>query len=354
MNAPATIPVSVRQADLADASEAARLDAFVADHPDGTLFHRPQWMQMVDRGCGQRGLVLIAERGGSLAGCLPLTAIRSALFGNALVSSGFAIGGGILADGDGVAARLGEEAWALARRSGYGSVELRGGPLPDGWIRQQGLYSGFSRALPGDGKTLLEAIPRRQRAEVRRALGSELVTSAGSDQRHADAHFRVYGESVRNLGTPVFPKRLFRAALDIFGAEADVVAVWKDGRPHAALLNFYFRGACMPFWGGGTEQARRSRANDLIYYDVMRRAIERGCRLADFGRSKVGTGPWTRKRIWGFEESPLVYGLRTAAGEAPREVNPLDPRYRLKIDAWQKLPLWIANRLGPMIARGLG
>jgi hypothetical protein len=120
------------------------------------------------------------------------------------------------------------------------------------------------------------------------------------------------------------------------------------------LLNFYFRGTCQPFWGGGTFAARAARANDLIYFDVMRRAIARGCTRADFGRSKVGTGPCQRKRIWNFEETPLVYATRTADGAAPRAVNPLDPRYRFKIAAWQKLPLWLANRVGPVIARGLG
>ena len=142
--------------------------------------------------------------------------------------------------------------------------------------------------------------------------------------------------------------------LDEFGDEADVVAAWRDGRPLSTLLNFYFKGTCQPFWGGGTAEARRWRANDLIYFDVMKRAIARGCTRADFGRSKVGTGAWMRKRIWDFDETPLVYGVRTANGAAPREINPLEPRYRLRVAAWQHVPLWLANRVGPLIARGLG
>jgi hypothetical protein len=130
--------------------------------------------------------------------------------------------------------------------------------------------------------------------------------------------------------------------------------VWKDGRPLSSVLNVYDKGVCHAFWGGGTAEARRWRANDLVYFEVMKRAIARGCTRADFGRSKIGTGPWQRKRIWGFAETPLVYGVRAAAGAAPREINPLNPKYRLQIAAWQRLPLWLANRLGPMIARGLG
>ena len=86
----------------------------------------------------------------------------------------------------------------------------------------------------------------------------------------------------------------------------------------------------------------------------MRRAIARGCTRADFGRSKVGTGPWKRKKIWDFEEVPLVYGLRTQAGSSARNVNPLSAGNRLKVEAWKRMPLWAANRFGPLLARGLG
>jgi hypothetical protein len=120
------------------------------------------------------------------------------------------------------------------------------------------------------------------------------------------------------------------------------------------LLSLYFKGICQPFWGGGTAEAREWSANDLAYFELMRRAIERGCTRADFGRSKIGTGAWQRKRIWRFDETPLVYGVRTAFGAAPRQINPSSPRYSLQVAAWQKLPLGLASRLGPFIARGLG
>ena len=340
-----SLAVSVRAADLA--AESARIDAFVQDHPDGTIFHRPHWSRAVERGCGQRGHYLIAERGGAIVGCLPLTWVRSLLFGDALVSAGFGTGGGILGEGGEALAR---SAWAL----GASTAELRGGPIPEGWTACGGAYANFARDLPGDAEALLTSIPRRQRTEVKRGMNFGLEVTAGNDRRHRDGHFRVYSESVRNLGTPVFPRALFAAALDEYGDDADIVLVWKDGQPLAALLNFYFRGTCQPYWGGGTRAARQWRANDLIYYEVMRRAIERGCTRADFGRSKPGTGAYARKKIWGFEETPLVYAVRTADGAKARQVNPLSPRYRLKIAAWQKLPLWLANRVGPVIARGLG
>ena len=351
MNAPVALAVTVRQADLSDARVCARIDAFVREAAGGIAFHRPQWSLAVERGCGQRAHYLVAERGGALIGCLPLTAVRSLLFGNALVSTGFGTGGGILGEGS---EALAAAAWDFAQRLGCTSAELRGGPVPSGWTATEGVYANFNRDLPGDAETLLASFARRQRAEVKKALGHDLQSSAGTDARHRSAHFRVYAESVRNLGTPVFPKALFAATLDAFGEDADIVAVWKDGEPLAALLNLYFKGICQPVWGGGTFAARQWRANDLIYYEVMRRAIERGCIHADFGRSKVGTGAWQRKRIWDFEERPLIYAVRTADGAAPREINPLNPKYRLQVAAWQRMPLWLANCVGPLISRGLG
>lgn len=241
------LPLAVRTADLAD----PRIEPFVRTHPRATIFHLPQWSRAVERGTGQRGHYLLAEQGGALRGVLPLTHVRSRLFGDALVSAGFGTGGGILANDDDAAETLAAAAWALAGTLGCATVELRGGGVPAGWRESAGIYANFSRDLPPDAEALLLSIPRRQRAEVRRALGSGLETSAGSDRRHRDAHYRVYAESVRNLGTPVFPRALFDAALDEFGDEADIVIVRDKGRPLAALLNFYMGGTCQPFWGGG-------------------------------------------------------------------------------------------------------
>jgi len=344
MNAPPRLAVG------AIALDDPRLEPFVRAHPDRTIFHLPQWSHAVERGTDQRAYCLAAERDGRIEGVLPLSHVRSRLFGDALVSAGFGTGGGILAANGRAADALAGAAWDLAVSLGCASAELRGGAVPSGWRASEGLYARFSRGLPDSEEALLASIPRRQRAEVRRAIGFALETSAASDRRHRDAHYRVYAESVRNLGTPVFPQSLFDAALDAFGDEADIVIVWKDGRPLASLLSFYLDGCVQPHWGGGTRAARRWRANDLVYYETMRRAIAKGCTHADFGRSKVGTGPWERKRIWGFEETPLVYAVRGTS----RETNPLDAKYRLKIAAWQKLPLWLANRVGPVIARGLG
>lgn len=346
----------VRQAVLTDATDCARIDAFVAEHPDSTPFHRTAWLKGVAAGTGQRAFCLIAEKAtGAIEGIVPAHAVGSPLFGRALVSSGFAVGGGILANSQGVAERLAEAVWDLAAANKCPTAELRGGVLPQSsWLIKSDAHANFARPLMADDEAELSAIPRKQRAEVRKGLDKGLVIGTGNGARDLDWHYRVYAESVRNLGTPVFPKALMAEALKAFGDDADILTVLADGKPVASVLSLYHKGAVMPYWGGGVWEARALRANDIMYYALMNHARKRGCTSFDFGRSKVGSGAYSFKKNWGFDPQPLSYAVRTADGAEPRDVNPNSPKYKAQIAVWQKLPLPVANFLGPWIAKGLG
>lgn len=357
MNAPLlSRPLTLRIADLSDAIDRARVGAYVHEHADGTPFHLPAWSAAVAKGCGQRAHYLVVERGvQGIVGVMPLTELHSPLFGRVLASAGFGVGGGILADKPEIVRMLGEACWTLAERLSCRSVEVRGGPPPGPeWTADDGHYLGFARPLAEDDGAELLAIPRKQRAEVRKSLDNDLAVSVGHGDGDVAAHYSVYSESVRNLGTPVFPARLFRAMLSEFGSAADVLVVRHGGDAVAGVLSLYWRGTVYPYWGGGTAAARALRANDRMYFELMRHARERGCMRFDFGRSKVGTGAAAFKKNWGFEPRPLTYYDRVAAGAAIRDANPLNPKYRLQVALWRKLPLAIANRVGPWIAKGLG
>ena len=335
----------------------ASVDVWLDGRADATPFHRSAWMRAVSKACGHETHCLAAKDGqGGMVGLLPLHEVRSLLFGRALVSTGFAVSGGILADDADVVRALADAAWALAGQRGCPSLELKGGLLPEGdaWHVSRESYAGFVRPLAADDDAELLAIPRKQRAEVRRALGFDLEVRVGRDAADRKDHYRVYSESVRNLGTPVFSRKLFEAVLDGFGDDADILTIRHDGKPVASVLSLYHRGTVMPYWGGGTWDARALRANDLMYYALMRHARGRGCTAFDFGRSKFGTGAFAFKKNWGFEPASLAYAVRTADGAEPRAVNPLNPRYKAKIAIWQRLPLAVANMVGPWIARGLG
>ena len=356
MNAPfRPQPSIVRQIRLADPYERRRSARFVASHPDATPFHRLEWLDAVAEGTGNKALALVAERGGELTGYLPLTEAHSPLFGRVLVSSGFAVDGGLLAEQGCDHEALFTALEELALRRSCPAIELRGGALPEGagWHRRTDSHCGFVAPLAADDQAQLDWIPRKQRAEVRKGLANPLEVEVGSGARDRAAHYAVYAQSVRNLGTPVFPRRLFDAVLDRFGADADILTVRHQGEPVASVLSLYHRGAVMPYWGGGVHAARRLRANDRMYYELMLHARRRGCDRFDFGRSKTGSGPYDFKRNWGFEPRPLAYASWTAPGAPPRDADPTSARHAARIALWRGLPLPLANLLGPWIARGL-
>jgi hypothetical protein len=122
----------------------------------------------------------------------------------------------------------------------------------------------------------------------------------------------------------------------------------------ASVLSLYHGGAVMPDWGGGILAARALRANDRMYFELMRHARERHCARFDFGRSKTGSGAYSFQKNWGFEPRPLSYASWTAPGAEARDADPTSARHAARIALWKRLPLPVANRLGPMIARGLG
>jgi len=352
MNAPLRAGHQVRALDWRDAGEVRRIEGFVAAR-GASLFHRPAWLQAVAAGTGQRAAGLVCERLGVVTGWLPLTEVRSALFGKALVSSGFGVGGGICADSPEAARALAAAAQAHAVKGGFAGIELRGGPIPEGWDAWSDRHCGFERPLAASDEAELDAIPRKARAEVRKGLGLGHRVTTGRGRDDLAAHYACYSTSLRNLGTPVFPRRLFRAMLEAFPDASDILTVWDGDTPLASVFSFYHDGAVMPFWGGGTFAARAARANEVMYYRLMCHARRQGMSRFDFGRSKTGSGPFAFKKNWGFGPEPLTYGAWTAPGATRRNIDPSDAGYSGKIALWKKLPLPLANLLGPWIARGL-
>jgi len=352
VNAPfALTRESVRPADLRQRDEAARIEGFVVEM-GGSVFHRPAWLQAIEHGAGQRARGLVAEKGGAITGWLPLSEIHSPVFGRMLASSGFAVEGGVVAERPATAMALCRAAEEYAVRLSCPTVELRGGPAPQCWRTRTDSHCGFVAPILADDETQVRAIPRKQRAEVRKGLDQDLDIRIGIGPCDRADHFAVYAESVRNLGTPVFPQSLFEAVLDRL--DADIMTVRHRGRPVASVLSLYHGDAVLPYWGGGTHAARALRANDRMYFELMRHARAQGCERFDFGRSKTGSGAYAFKKNWGFEPEPLGYSTWTAPGAPVRDADPTSPRHAARIALWRMLPLALANRIGPTIARGLG
>ena len=341
-------PVTVRPYAARDA---ARWDAYVLAHPDASFFHRAGWARVIAGAFGHRCHYLYAEAGGEIVGVLPLVEIKSLLFGHSLSSLAFCVSGGIVADHDAAFRALDAAAQALARELGVGALEYRNTrPVHPDWPAKD-LYVTFRRAIDPEIEANMNAIPRKQRAMVRKGIKAGL---AGEIDADTGRFFRAYSSSVHRLGTPVFPRKYFRLLKETFGADCEVLTIVQGDTLVASVMSFYFRDEVLPYYGGGTAAARAVAGNDFMYWDLMRRACERGFKVFDFGRSKKGSGSYDFKKNWGFEPTPLFYEYLLVKDAAVPEVNPNNPKYRLFIQAWKKLPLPLANLIGPHLVKNLG
>jgi FemAB-related protein (PEP-CTERM system-associated) len=334
-----------------DDRAAPRWDALVAKCPEATFFHRAAWRPLIERIFGHRTHYAYVQRGREIVGILPMVEVKSALFGHALISNGFSVCGGPAVTEEIARGMLDEYAADLLKSSGAAYVEYRCPPKPNAaWQTRDNLYASFSGPLPADEGENLKQIPRKQRAVVRKAITSGLTYAIDAD---TDRFYHLYAVSVRNLGTPVFSRAYFAALLKDFAPDCDVLTVCADGKPVAGVLSFYFGNQVMPFYTGSLPEARRLGANDFMYWQLMRRAAARGCTVFNFGRSKVGTGPYEFKKNWGFAPQPITHQFLLREGAAQPDINPLNPKYQLMIALWKRLPIRLANVIGPPIVRNI-
>jgi FemAB-related protein (PEP-CTERM system-associated) len=324
---------------------------YVFDHALGTFFHRIEWRDVL-HGMGFETYYLIARAAGNICGVMPIAHVRSLLFGNHLISLPFCASAGPIADDEPVVHALSEAAIQLAKELQVGDLEIRGLGSPSVEWQTKSLYYSFRRGIAESEESNLKAIPRKQRAIVRKGVNSGLQADVGRD---LDTFYKIYAESVRNLGTPVFSRALFRYLLDAFPNDSDILTVRDpSGKPVAAVLGFYFKDEVLPYYGGSLSVARQLKANDFMYWSLMCHAAKRGFETFDFGRSKFGTGPFKFKKNWGFEpvQLPYQYYLHNAKGIP--QVNPNNPKYRYLISIWKQFPLPVANALGPLFSKYLG
>ena len=330
---------------------AARWDAYVSAHPDATFFHRAGWQTVIERAFGHRTHFLFAERNGDIVGVLPLAQIKSRLFGHSLSSLPFCAYGGIVANDALAFQALDQAAQTLAQQLKVGALEYRNLRAQHSDWPSKDLYVTFRKPIDPDVEANMNAIPRKQRAMVRKGIKAGLMGEIDPDTTR---FFAAYSASVHRLGTPVFSRRYFRMLKEVFGDDCEILTITLQGKVIASVLSFYFRDEVLPYYGGGVDAARAVAGNDFMYWDLMRRACERGYRMFDFGRSKRGTGSFDFKKNWGFEAAPLHYEYFLVSDREVPEINPLNPKYSLFIKAWKRLPLGLANMIGPHIVKNLG
>ncbi len=331
-----------------------RWDGYVMAHADATFFHRAAWRQVIESSFAHRSYFAYAQRGNEICGVLPLVHVKNMLFGNRLVSTPFCVQGGPLASDDAARQALDGYAIGLADDLGVDFIEYRSREETNpGWDQKDDLYFTFRREIDPSPEVNLKAIPRKQRAVVRKAVKAAVLRD--EIDQDPDRFYGAYAASVRDLGSPVFSKRYCLNLKQAFGDDCEFLVVGTpDGNTVSGVLQFYFRDEVLPYYGGGTREARVLGAYGFMYWRSICRAAERGIRVFDFGRSKKNTGAFAFKKNWGFEAVPLSYEYRMKPGTAMPDVNPLNPKYRLMIEAWKRLPMPVANTIGLALFSAVG
>jgi FemAB-related protein (PEP-CTERM system-associated) len=337
---------------LMGSQDHARWDDFVLRCPDATFFHRAGWQQIMEESFSHRTwFIYAATPQGEIHAVLPLAQVKSRLFGNTLCSLPFCVYGGIAASNRDAASAVDQAAQQLAARLGVDHLEYRHlQPHHADWLHRDS-YATFRKRLHADDDSNMLAIPRKQRAMVRKGIAAGLTSVM---ERDTSRFFDCYARSMHHLGTPMFSRRHFQMLQQVFADACEVLCVEHGGQPVCAVLSFRFRDQILPYYGGGGQRARELAGNDFMYWEVMRRACAAGSALFDFGRSKYGSGSFAFKKNWGFEPQPLHYDYQLHRARQLKDLQPNNPRYRLMIKAWQRLPLSWANLIGPHIVRQLG
>lgn len=332
-------------------TDAERWDEFVQRHEAGTFCHLSSWQRVVEQIWRHRQQSLFAERDGKIIGVLPMFQVNS-WFGSMLVSIPNAVYGGIIADDVAAQQALIAAAQTLANDRQVDYLELRDShaATPQQGFLQQRLYASFERPIPDNETELLRSLPRDVRRMIRLGEQFGFAASLGGVEL-LDEFYDLYASSVRRLGTPVFPKRLFAAFLQEFPNDSDILVLRDGRRAVAAVLSFYFRDTVSPYYAGANPAYHRVGVNNFLYWELMRRAAARGFTRFDFGRSKLGTGAYEFKRGWRMTERELPYQVFLVRAAKPPNLNPTNPKFNLMIEAWKRMPLWLTKLLGPKIVR---
>ncbi|MBE91037.1 FemAB family XrtA/PEP-CTERM system-associated protein [Alteromonas macleodii] len=329
-------------------------DTYVDNHSEGSFFHLSGWRDVICEVYKHTPYYLILESNKTICGVLPLFEQKSRLFGHVLISTPFCVYGGAIADDDGGLLQLENAAAELGKKLNVDYVEFR---YTKPRSNNSNLilncnHSTYLMPIPDDEQAILQSIKKKQRANVRQSLKNELTAKETSDI--SEVH-RIYSESVRNLGTPVFPKRYFSKLKEVFSDRVELLSIKNGEQPVSAVLSFYYKNKVLPYYGGGTPEARYCRGNDFMYYSLMCRAREkRDCEVFDFGRSKNNSGSGSYKKTWGIEPQPLYYYCQLVRATNLPNLSPDNPKYRYFIKMWKKLPLFVTERLGPYLSRFLG
>jgi serine/alanine adding enzyme len=330
-------------------------EAYIRRSPQASFYHRLGWRDVIRRSFGHRPWYLIAREDAEICGALPLVEMRSALFGHFLVSLPFLNYGGILAETPEAERQLACAAVELAKRRGASHIELRQAfpfsePL-EGWTLRQHKAS-LTISLTADPKPLWDGLSSRLRGKVRKAEKNQAVFTVGG-REDLDAFYSLYALNMRDLGTPVYARAFFENVLDRCGQRAEILLARRAGLPAAAAIAVREGDRIELPWICQDYTQSSFNVNEFLYWKAIEWACGQGARLLDLGRSSLDAGTYRFKLQWNPEVRLLYWYYWTMPGVPLPQLNPNNPKYEMAVRFWKKLPLGVANRLGPWIVRNI-
>lgn len=329
--------------------EETECDRFVAASPSGTFFHLCGWRTVVKRAMGHRSYYLTARVNGAIKGVLPISWVRSRLFGDCLVSSPLAVYGGICADDCDVYFSLQKAGGELAHRLGVKYLELRNltEQFPTS-LPGRDLYVTFTQDLtPGPDK-LLQALPRDTRYAIRKSLKAGLDWT---EDLSLDDFYEIFAHSVHRLGTPVFPKELFTALRNEFPKQCRIFGVRKGKQAIAGVLCLYFNDQVLPYYAGALPEFYKDSPNNFMYWNLIAQSCGEGFKHFDFGRSKKGTGSFAFKSAWSMKVTELPYRYQLVKATEVPHLSPVDQKFQLAVSLWKRMPFSCSKIIGPRLIR---
>lgn len=333
--------------------QAAAWNAFVEQTPQASVYHVYEWRQVIKQIFGHDAHYLAAsDETGAIRGVLPTVRLRSRLFGDFLVSMPYFNYGGVVADGEDAADALIDAAADLARDLGVSHLELRhDSNIKPHWPVRTDKVAMYL-PLPETPELLSKQLGSKLRSQIKRPQ-KEGAAGVDGGLELLDEFYAVFARNMRDLGTPVYPKRWFAAILQSFADRSRLFVVRHRGAPVAAAFVIGYRGRLEIPWASSLREANSIGVNMLLYWNVLEYACRERYAVFDFGRSTVDAGTFKFKKQWGAEPHQLYWHYWIRGGGQPPVINPSNPKYRLAVTAWQRLPLPVANRLGPWLVRNL-
>lgn len=337
---------------LCTENHSTQWDDFAMNNEMATFYHRFAWKEINEKCFGHQTFYLAAIDGSQLRGIFPITFLKSRVFGRILCSMPFMnLGGPCASDPETLEALL-EEAKSILTDNQADYLEIRSlsklnTPLPTSEHKVS-----MTVDLSNDPDVLWKAFKSKHRNNIRNAYNQGFTTLAGGAEL-LDDFYEILAESWWSLGTPLYAKSYFEEITKQLAASISIFLVLHQGKPVGTAFNGLHRQTVEGMWAGTIAEYRRSDANYVLYWEMIKHYCETGFNKFHLGRSTVDSGAEAFKKKWLAYGSQLYWQYILGRTREIPQLNVNNPKYQLAIRTWRRLPLGLIKRIGPMIAKSI-